>query len=137
MVSPLTPGAIGELYWQVAEAVVLVHDDRVLAWNPAAEKMFGVAPPVNTPVEDVLAPALGAAYDEVRALLRSPGSGTVGPAPTSGLVLDVTTWRLSDGDVVVLLLRDITADRRFTSGLARLTALGRELFTGDPTLPDL
>jgi signal transduction histidine kinase len=130
------PGSIGELFWRVEEAVLLVRGGRIQAWNPAAERLFGVQPDTDADADEVLAPLFGAAYGALRPLLVEAGTATLELEP-SGLVLHATTWQLEGHDTHVVLLRDSTHQHRLSRGLARLSELGRDLILAEPDLPDL
>jgi signal transduction histidine kinase len=134
--SPVVPGAIGELFWRVSEAVILMRAGTIIAWNPAAEQLFGISPEPGADAAQTLAPLFGDAYAELAPLLTQAGSVSLDAAP-SGLLLDATTWRLEGSDTHVVVLRDSTSHYRLSSGLARLSELGRELLLQEPTLPDL
>src|SRR5437764_10663337 len=134
---PLQSGSIGELFWRVAEAVVLVDGDRVVAWNPSAQRTFGIAPDCPADAADVLAPVLGSSYAELQRLFREPGSAVIDATASCGLVLDVKAWPVEDSDMRMLVITDVTAGHRLSDGLTRLSALGRELLVSEPELPDL
>jgi signal transduction histidine kinase len=133
---PIVPGAVGELFWRVSEAVFLVQAGRIVAWNPSAVKLFGVHPGDDADADETLGPLLGSAYTDLHPLLSTPGVATLDATP-SGLLLDATTWCLEGGNTQVVILRDSTSRHRLTRGLARLSALGRTLLVQEPSLPDL
>jgi len=135
--APIHSGSIGELFWRVGEAVVLVDGARVVAWNPAAVRMFGVDPPAGADAEAVFSVALGSAYQHLHTLLTESGTAVIDAVDSCGLVLDVKSWPIEGSDVRMLILTDVTSSRRLAEGLARLSALGRELLVSEPELPDL
>lgn len=137
MTAPIQSGTIGELFWRVSEAVALLDGDRIIAWNPAAQRTFGVVPDHEAPADKVFGELLGAAYDGIRALLHEPGTAVVDAMDACGLVLDVKSWAIEGSAVRMLIFSDVTASKRLSDGLARLSALGRELLVAEPTLPDL
>jgi signal transduction histidine kinase len=137
MTAPIQSGSIGELFWRVNEAVILIDSDRVIAFNPAAQRMFGVAPDTDARADEVFGPILGTAYDQLRALIREPGTAVIDAMSTCGLVLDVKSWPIEGSDVRMLIVTDVTAGRRLSDGLTRLSALGRDLLVGEPDLRDL
>jgi signal transduction histidine kinase len=131
-------GRLGDLFWRVDDPVVLFQSGEVVAWNPASRTAFALTPSPMDADADALRGALGAAADEFFALVRE-GVGGSRLHCTGGceLVLDVTVWRLRGEGVVAALFRDVTRRQRLTDGMARLSALGRELLDGEPSLPDL
>jgi signal transduction histidine kinase len=135
--APIHSGSIGELFWRVSEAVVLVDARQVIAWNPSAERMFGLTPDEDTDPEGLFGGILGAAYPQLRALLSEPGTAVIDAVDSCGLVLDVKSWAIEGSDIRMLIVTDVTASRRLSDGLARLSALGRELLVSEPELPDL
>ncbi|MFL6241034.1 MAG: ATP-binding protein [Actinomycetes bacterium] len=137
MSAPLQSGSIGELFWRVDEAVVLVDGDRIIAWNPSAVRMFATTPDQGASADRVFSAVLGPAYDGLRTLLRQPGTAVIDATSACGLVLDVKSWPIEGSDVRMLIMTDVTAGRRLSDGLARLSALGRELLVSEPSLPDL
>jgi signal transduction histidine kinase len=135
--APLQSGSIGELFWRVSEAVVLVDGTRIIAWNPSAETMLGVAPANGADAPEVFAAALGSAYEQLEVLIHAAGTAVVDAMDSCGLVLDVKSWPIEGSDVRMLILTDVTASHRLASGLGRLSALGRELLANEPGVPDI
>ena len=108
----------------IGDAVVIVEDRRIVAWNAGAELLLGVSAQAAlsgapTPLDPHL-PALLELSPDAR-LHRTQ----LGPL----LTVDVTR-RTVDGREV-LLLHDVTAVLRREAGLSRLAALSRELL-GSP-----
>src|SRR3954454_5501423 len=137
MTAPIQSGSIGELFWRVNEAVLLIEGDDVIAWNPSAQRMFGVPSDVAPSADEVFSSLLGRAYEDLRMLIREPGSAVIDAVETCGLALDVKSWPIEGSDVRMLILTDVTPSSRLSTGLSRLSALGRELLVSEPTLPDL
>ena len=137
MTAPIQSGSIGELFWRVSEAVALLRADLIVAWNPSAQQMFGVTPADGASAEETFAPLFGPAYDDLRPLLTESGTATIDAMVSCGLVLDVKSWPIEGSDVLILVISDVTAQRRLAVGLARLSALGRELLVSEPVLTDL
>jgi signal transduction histidine kinase len=123
-------GVIGELFWHIDEAVVIVDRGSVTAWNPSAERIFGVT------ASDALAPGfdlatvLGRAADQLPALLDG-GTADLDCAGGCERVLEATSWHLGDepGAPTVLVLRDVSGERRYRRGLERLNDVARELLS--------
>src|SRR4051794_5710512 len=99
MSAPIQSGSIGELFWRVNEAVVLVDGDKVIAWNPSAQRMFGVAPESAASANELFGSLLGPAYDEFHRLVKEPGSAVIDAVDTCGLALDVKSWPIEGSDV--------------------------------------
>lgn len=138
MASGVQPGRIGDLFWRVDDPVVLFATGRPIAWNPAAERHFGVTS------EEALAPGfdlttvLGVATGDLEKLLAGgSGSARLDCSGGCGLTLEALVWPLAEDGVVAALLRDVSARERLTDGMARLSRLGRELLGSEPALPDL
>lgn len=72
---PVVRGAIGELFWSISDAVIIHHEGRVLAWNPAAERVFGVTSQEATAPEFDLDAIFGSSAPELARLLADGGSG--------------------------------------------------------------
>ncbi len=123
-------GSIGELFWKITEAVVVCEPGRVVAWNPGAEAMLGMtALEASNPDAD-LHPAFGNATKEFWELVEA-GTGVARLETTGGSerVLEARAWPL-DGDeasLILVVLRDLTAEWRHMAGLQRLNVLAREL----------
>lgn len=132
------PGRIGDLFWRVDDPVVLFDAGQLAAWNPAAERHFGVTAQSALTPGFALSSVLGSATPDLERLLAAgSGSARLDCSGGCGLILDALVWRVSDGGAVAVLLRDVTARERLTDGMARLSRLGRELLGSEPTLPDL
>ena len=128
-------GAIGELFWNVADAVFVCDHDRVLAWNHGAEDILGVLGPAMGPDTD-LRPALGQATEGFWDLVRAgSGEALLECDHGSERILQATAWRLVGHPVAptVVVLRDVTEEHRQAAGLQRLNGLARELL-GEPSL---
>lgn len=123
-------GSIGELFWKITEAVVVCEPGRVVAWNPGAEAMLGMtALEASNPDAD-LHPAFGNATKEFWELVEA-GTGVARLETTGGSerALEARAWPL-DGDeasLILVVLRDLTAEWRHMAGLQRLNVLAREL----------
>jgi signal transduction histidine kinase len=99
--------------------------------------LFGIAPSEGASAEETFATILGPAYADLRPLLSQPGTAIVDAMDASGLVLDVKSWPIEGSDIRLLIMSDVTSGRRLAVGMARLSALGRELLVNEPPLPDL
>src|SRR6267142_1905788 len=75
--TPNHSGSIGELFWRVSEAVVLLDGDRIIAWNPSAVRMFGIDPQQGVDAQDVFSDALGPAYEQLQMLLKQSGTAVI------------------------------------------------------------
>ena len=137
MTAPLQSGSIGELFWRVSEAVVLVDRTQIIAWNPSAERMLGTTPKEGADAAEVFAEMLGSSYEQFKVLIRESGTAVIDAMDACGLVLDVKSWPIEGSDVRMLILTDVTASHRLATGLGRLSALGRGLLASEPALPDL
>ena len=124
---PVVPEVVGALFHVTSDAVVVLEDGRVVAWNPRAEQVFGTSSASAvagepTPLDPVL--------DDLLAL---PDGG----APTRVAITGHGTCeviRHSVGHREVLLLRDITVPLRREEGLNRLARLSRELLASPATV---
>src|SRR5256885_4208239 len=54
-------------------------------------------------------------------LLRESGTAVIDAAESCGLVLDVKSWPIEGTDIRMLILTDVTSNRRLAHGLARLS----------------
>jgi signal transduction histidine kinase len=135
--APIQSGSIGELFWRVSEAVVLIDGTRIIAWNPSAERMLRVTPKDGADATEVFADRLGSSYEQFKGLIHASGTAVIDAMDTCGLVLDVKSWPIEGSDIRMLILTDVTASHRLATGLARLSALGRGLLASEPALPDL
>lgn len=126
----IAQGTIGELFWNVPEAVMVCRPGRVLRWNPGAEAMFGVGAEEATAPGADLRPLFGEAWDDLCSLVeQGAGKARLDCTEANGKVLDAVVWHVA-GDAsrpVVVVLRDVTLEHRRAGGLRRLNALAREL----------
>jgi signal transduction histidine kinase len=125
----VTTGAIGELFFNVQDAVAIARPGRVIAWNPSAEALFGVPAAMATQTGADLAPVFGSGVDRFWELVAAGGQAVIECHGGSERILEATAWHLGDdeGRPTVVVLHDITADRRHAKNLATLNALAREL----------
>jgi signal transduction histidine kinase len=136
-------GAIGELFWQIDEGVVVCRPDRLLACNPAAQALLGLEAPEAAREDADLGRVLGEALGQFWEIVRSgSGRSLLDCRGGKGCVLQATAWRLG-GDAAgptVVILRDVTHDRRQVTALRRLNIIAREVLTEtslDPVLARL
>ena len=123
-------GAIGELFWNINDGVLVCRPGLVMAWNPKAEAMLGLAleqPPAH---DEDLRPFLGKATEQLWKLVEA-GTGTVCLECTGGSerAVEASAWHLG-GDKsqpVVVVFRDVTGEQRQMRGLQHLNVLAREL----------
>ena len=124
---PVVPDVVGALFHVTSDAVVVLDDGRVVAWNPRAEELLTTSADravagEPTPLDPVLP-----------ALLALPEGG----APRRVVIPGVGTCeaiRREIGDRQVLLLRDISDVLRREEGLSRLASLSRELLAAPATV---
>lgn len=124
-------GAIGELFWNTNDGVVVCEPGRVVAWNPAAEAMLGLTAEEAIGGAD-LRPAFGEATKQLWALVEAGGGQLrLDCAGGSDRVLEATAWRLAGGtsSATVVVLHDLTDEVRQMAGLRHLNALARELLS--------
>ncbi len=118
---------IGMLFGITSDAVIVLEDRRIVAWNAAAEQLFG-----TSEAQARTGGVTGAdAYLDL--LLRLPSVG-----PSQRLLLDPVgvvdaTHRLL-GEQDVLVLQDVTAVVRREAGLRRIARLSQEVMTGPRSL---
>jgi PAS domain-containing protein len=128
-------GTIGELFWNVSDAVLVGRTGRVMAWNPGAEAMLGMTAAEATSDDPDLARAFGVATDQFWQLVEAgDGKARLECSGGSGRILEATAWRLG-GDrsaPTVMMLHDVTADERRVAGLSRLNSLARQLLEEQP-----
>ena len=129
---PVAEGAIGELFWNVAEAVLVCRPGRVLAWNPGAEAIFDMTAAEATAPDADLKRAFGNATDQLWELVEV-GAGKARLECTGGSerVLDATAWRLggNGSSPTVVVLHDVTDEQRHLAGRQHLEAFAGELLT--------
>jgi signal transduction histidine kinase len=134
LVRPLGDGQLGELFWSTQDAVAVIAGDRVVAWNPAAERIFGVPIDVAVAAGFDLAAVLGLSKSRLAAL-PDAATGTIEP-PGCG-PLQVTAWRSADGSETVLLFTDVSPALRIERGLRELNGFAGRLLRQRPSLDDL
>ncbi len=125
-------GSVGELFWRIAEAVVVCEPGRVVGWNPGAEAMLGMSAPEASAQGADLHPAFGSATKQFWELVEA-GTGAEQLDTTGGSerMLEARAWPLSEDQVslTLVVLRDITAEWRHMAGLQHLNVLARELLS--------
>lgn len=152
---PVASGAIGELFFNVNDAVVVATPGRILAWSPSAEEVLGLTTAEATAPGADLRRAFGEALDQFWQLVETGGKACLECHGGSERVLDTTAWRLgavrpeapagdrggADADdgaktprsgaqepnPTVVVMHDVTAERRHARGLLTLNGLAREL----------
>src|SRR3954452_22622257 len=115
---------LGELFWSTQDAVAVLAGDRVVAWNPAAERIFGVPADVAVTPGFELAPLLGLPRSRLAALAGSP-PGTV--QPPGGVPLHATAWTVSDAAETVFVFADVSPAHRIERGLRELNGFAGRL----------
>lgn len=129
-------GTIGELLWNVPDAVLVCRPGRVVRGNPAAEAMLGLSSEEATAAGADLRRVFGTALEELWALVvAGSGRSCLDCAGGTGGVLDAVAWRVyaDERPPTIVVLRDVTTERRHTAALRRLNALAREL-VAEPSL---
>lgn len=125
-------GAIGELFFNVNDAVVIARRGRLLAWNPAAERVFGLTAAEATAPGADLRPAFGDGLDAFWGLIADGGQAVIECWGGAERVVEAISWHLggrSEDGPAVVVMHDVTDDRRHAQGLKTLNALARELLT--------
>ncbi len=108
--------------------------EAITAWNPAAERIFGVPADIATVPGFDLGALLGLPAARLQALPDAP-AGTIEP-PGCG-PLQVTAWRSDDGAETVLVFSDISTSHRIERGLRELNGFAGRLLRQRPGLDDL
>ena len=124
---PVVHDGVGALFAVTSDAVVIVEQGRIVAWNPRAEQLFG------TSAADALAGAETPLTPHLPTLLSLPDQAPpVQLLLAPSLRLEATRRVIESRDV--LLLRDVTYVQRQQDGLRRLAALSRDLLDGPQNL---
>jgi signal transduction histidine kinase len=128
-------GAIGELFFNVNDAVLIAKDGLVIAWSPSAEALFGLTAAEATEPGADLAMAFGSGLPVLWSLIDTGGQVVITCGGASERVLEATAWHLGGDEAAptVVVMHDITRDRRQVHGLEALNALARELLA-EPSL---
>ncbi|MDQ1714403.1 MAG: hypothetical protein QOC60_348 [Frankiaceae bacterium] len=124
----------GELSWATQDGVAVLAGGQVIAWNTAAERIFGVPASIATAPGFDLPSVLGLSSSRIAVLADSP-PGIIEP-PGCG-VLQVTGWRSEDGAETVLHFADVSTSRRIERGLRELNGFAGRLLRQRPSLDDL
>ena len=134
--APLHRGVLGELFWNVDDPVLVLEGDKVVAWNPASERKFGV--PVEAALDPGfdLASVFGEAYPHLIQLARREGKATLNCIGGCGIVFAASAWQLegSDDHPSVVLLRDVSEERRHVANLQRINAIASDVLAADTPL---
>ena len=125
--APVARDVVGALFDVTSDAVVILDGDRVVAWNPRAEVLFGM------PAEQAVAGGPTPLHPHLPRLLELAPDAAPAQVPIAPHGC-VEATRREVGGRTVLLLRDITASLRREDGLRRLAGLSRDLLTTAPTV---
>ncbi|MDQ3573642.1 MAG: HAMP domain-containing histidine kinase [Actinomycetota bacterium] len=123
-------GSLGELFWEITEAVLICEPRRVLAWNPGAEALMGVTAAQATAEGADVQPAFGNATKQFWELVDlGTGSARLETTGGSERILDARAWPLTTGEasLTVVVLHDATTEQRHMAGLQHLNVFAREL----------
>jgi signal transduction histidine kinase len=121
-------GAVGELFYNVNDAVIIARPGRVLAWNPAAERVLGMTAEAATAPGADLQPAFGDGLVVFWHMVEEGGQTMIECRRGSERIVEATAWRLGDdGGPTVVVLHDVTDARRHAEGLKTLNVLARDL----------
>ncbi|HZQ28818.1 MAG TPA: ATP-binding protein [Acidimicrobiales bacterium] len=122
-------GAIGELFFNVNDAVVIARDGRFVAWSPSAESLFGLTAAEATDPTTDLGTVFGSGLSALWDLIEAGGQAVIDCAGGSERVVEATAWHLGEDEAgpTVAVMHDITRERRHVQGLETLNALAREL----------
>lgn len=125
--APYDTQKIGALFELTSDAVVILEDGQVVAWNQAAEQLFAV-----TALEAVSPGArpLGEDHDALLALPTT--EPPVRYVLSSAAVVQARRLVVAGRDVLVL--RDLSPELRRAEGQQLLAALSRELLSQPPRL---
>src|SRR2546427_1713111 len=132
-----TKRSLEQLIASAGDAIISIRaDDHIDGWNPAAERIFGLASTeaLGRPITDVL-PA-GEYADAKRRLATGQAmhqfevSATAGPGHPTALAVTLSALHGRQGELegVIAIVRDITAQREVEQQLhqsEKLTALGQ------------
>lgn len=111
----------------IPDPVLIVNEGIVEAMNPAAERLFGIE------LDDVAGGALledvcADCAEGIRVIVDGGEPGVVQSRGPSLLHLDVKVERLApDSSRCLVLLRDVTTEQRYVTGLVRLNDVAREV----------
>jgi two-component system OmpR family sensor kinase len=121
---PITEGAIGELFYVMRDAVIVLDEGKVVAVNPVVERVFGCG-------KDDVSTRL-----DLAGLMARTADGTVHRValPPYG-VFDMTQRQV--GELTALLGHDVTQEVRHTAGLQRIAAVSRALIGSPPTVAEV
>ncbi|MEA2434170.1 MAG: hypothetical protein QOG54_1627 [Actinomycetota bacterium] len=130
--SPLRRGVIGELFWAISDGVILIDPDGIVGWNPVAEQMFDVPADEATKPGFSLSKLFGhhsTRFDEIVETNEREIFERIGPHELS---LEVSSRSLSsDSDTRVVVMRNVTAERRHLQRLLKLNEMARLVLSED------
>ena len=129
-------GTIGDLFWNIPDGVAVCRPGEILAWNPGAEAITGVAAAEAMGGDSGVTAAFGAAAEQFWELVASgDGRACLESTGVKERVVEASAWHLGgdDSSPVVVVLRDVTDEWRQRNGLRRLNALARQLLA-EPSL---
>ena len=136
---PLERGVIGELFWNIAEAVVIYDGKRVLQWSPSAERIFGIGADEATADGFDLRTLFGTSRVEFDRMLVEGGDVELDCKEGCDLIFEAHSWRLGGDPSAphVVVLRDVTRERHQVAGLKLLNEMVRELVRTSDSEPAL
>ncbi|MDQ1444199.1 MAG: two-component system, OmpR family, sensor kinase [Acidimicrobiaceae bacterium] len=122
-------GAVGELFFNVSEAIVIARPGQIVAWSPSAERVLGLSADDATHPGTDLMPVFGDGLVVLWHLVEAGGQSVIDCTNGCERVFEATAWRLAgqDDPPTVVVMHDVTDDRRHAKGLKTLNGLAREL----------
>ena len=122
-------GAIGELFFNVNDAVAVARPGRVVAWNPAAEQILGLPNAEATAPHADLNLVFGEGTAAFWHLVDAGGQSVIECRGGCERILEAMAWRLGNepGGPTIIVMHDVTVERRHAKGLQTLNLLARQL----------
>jgi signal transduction histidine kinase len=123
---------IGELFWAISDGVVLMGPDGVTGWNPVAEQMFGVSSEGAMRPGFSVSALFGLQADRFQKIVDSDGREILEGVGPSDLSLEVSSRPLSsDPGTRVIVMRDVTSERKHLQRLLKLNEMARLVLSDD------
>jgi signal transduction histidine kinase len=123
---------MGELFWAISDGVLLIADDGTDV-NPVAEQMLGVSAPDASIGALDFASLFGSHSKAFKEILANDGREILEGVGPLDLSLEVSSRSLSsDPSTRVVVLRDVTNERRHLQRLLRLNEIARLVLSDEP-----